>query len=171
MCAPRVTRHTSIRYSSSCYTHASTWVHRYSSLLQRSVALGQRGHVAMVLGVLCTKCTLHSNHRLNCVIFQHTKQLFPRSGHFLTAYTRISSAEMWTQMKNNLLGKKCFLTCSFYLCMFREYVSYRFPIINFRNPGVRYETLCTCRRHEDRITLPKHVAVCCFSQTSILLED
>ena len=29
-------------------THASTWVHRYSSLLQWSVPLGQRGHVAMV---------------------------------------------------------------------------------------------------------------------------
>jgi len=29
-------------------THASTWAHRYSSLLQWSVPLGQRGHVAMV---------------------------------------------------------------------------------------------------------------------------
>ena len=29
-------------------THLSTWVHRYSSLLQWSVPLGQRGHVAMV---------------------------------------------------------------------------------------------------------------------------
>ena len=90
MCAPRVTRHTSIRYSSSCHTHASTCLHRYSSLLQLSVPLGQRGHVAMVLCVLCTKCTLHSNHRVTRVIFQHTKRLLPRSGHFLTAYTRIA---------------------------------------------------------------------------------
>ena len=44
--------------------HTSTWVHRYPSLLQWSVSLGQRGHVAMLLCVLCTKCTLHSNHRL-----------------------------------------------------------------------------------------------------------
>jgi hypothetical protein len=29
-------------------THTSTWVHRYSSLLQWSVPLGQRGHVALV---------------------------------------------------------------------------------------------------------------------------
>jgi len=29
-------------------THASTWVHRYSSLWQWSVTLGQRVHVAMV---------------------------------------------------------------------------------------------------------------------------
>jgi len=70
-------------------THASTWVHRYFSLLQWSVPLSQRGHEAMVL---CTKCTLHSNHRLRPtrVIFQHTKRLLPRSGHFLTTYTRIT---------------------------------------------------------------------------------
>jgi hypothetical protein len=65
-------------------THASTWVHRYSSLLQWSVPLGE---------------------------------------------------------KNNLLGKK-FLSCSFYLYTFRKYVSYGFPIINFCNPGVHYETPC-----------------------------
>jgi len=41
------------------------------------VPLGQRGHVAMVFCVLCTKCTLHSNHRLTRVIFQHTKRLLP----------------------------------------------------------------------------------------------
>jgi len=49
-------------------THVSTWVHRYSSLLQWSLPLGQRGHVAIVGRILCTKCTLHSNHRLIRVI-------------------------------------------------------------------------------------------------------
>ena len=44
--------------------HTSTWVLRYSSLLQWSVTSGTRGHVAMVGRKLCTKCTLHSNHRL-----------------------------------------------------------------------------------------------------------
>ena len=71
-------------------THVSIWVHRYSSMLQWSVPLGQRGHVAMVGRILCTKCTLHSNHRLTGVIFQHTQRLLPRSGHFLTTYTRIA---------------------------------------------------------------------------------
>jgi len=53
-------------------------------------------HARMVLSVggsfcvLCTKCTLHSNHRLTCVIFQQTKRLLPRSGHFLTTYSRIA---------------------------------------------------------------------------------
>jgi hypothetical protein len=70
-------------------THVSTWVHWYSSLLQ-FVPLGQRGHVATVGRILCTKCTLHSNHRLTRVIFQHTKWLLPWSGHFLTTYTRIA---------------------------------------------------------------------------------
>jgi len=76
--------------SNSCHTHASTWVHRYSSLLQWSVPLGQWGLMAVVLCVLCAKCTLHSNHRLTSVIFQRTKWLLPQSGHFLTTYTRIA---------------------------------------------------------------------------------
>jgi hypothetical protein len=108
MCAPWVTRHTSIRYSSSCHTHAWTWVHRYSSLLQWHVPLGQRGHVAMVGRILCTKCTLHSNHRLIRVTFQHTKRLLSRSGHFLTIHSHRLAAKMWTTMKNNLLGGKTF---------------------------------------------------------------
>jgi len=55
-------------------THASTRVHRYSSLLKWSVTLSHRGHVAMVF---CTKCKLHSNHRLTPVIFRHTKNFSP----------------------------------------------------------------------------------------------
>jgi len=141
MCAPRVTRHTSIRYSSSC-TQASTWVPRYSSLLQWSVPLGQLGHVAMVRCVLCTKCTLHSNHRFTRVMFQHTKTTSPLEwpfSHYIHSHRL--AAEMWTTMKNNLLGKN-FLSCSFYLYRFRKYVPYGFPIINFCNPGVHYETPC-----------------------------
>jgi len=75
MCAPPVTRHTSIRYSSSCHTHASKWVHLYSTLLQWSMPLGQRGHLAMVGQILCMKCTLHSNHRLT-VWYSNTQNDF-----------------------------------------------------------------------------------------------
>ena len=99
--------------------HTSTWVHRHSSLLQWSVTLGQRGHVAMLGRILCTKCTLHSNHRLPRVILQHTKRLLPRSGHFLIIYSHRLAAEMWTTMKNNLLGEKK-LSFSFYLNRFRK---------------------------------------------------
>jgi hypothetical protein len=52
-------------------THASTWMCRYSSMLQWSIPLGQWGHVSMVGQILCMKRMLHSNHRLTRVIFQH----------------------------------------------------------------------------------------------------
>jgi len=42
-------------------------------------------------------------------------------------------------MKNNLLG---FFFELFLLYRFRKYVFYGFPIINFCNPGVHYETPC-----------------------------
>ena len=58
-------------------TRASTWVHRYSSLLRWSVTLGQRGHVAMVGRILCTKCTLHSNHRLTVWYSNTQNDFFP----------------------------------------------------------------------------------------------
>ena len=107
MCAPPVTRHTSIRYSVSCHTRASTWVNRYSSLLQWSVHLGQRGHVVMLLCVLCTKCTLHSNHRLtvwysNIPTHKTTSPPGRPFSHYINSHSL--AAEMWTTMKNNLLG-------------------------------------------------------------------
>ena len=123
-------------------TRALTWVHRYCSLLQWSVPLGQRGHVAMVL---CTKCTLHSNHRFIGVIFQHKTTSLPERpfSHYINSHRL--AAEMWTTMKNNLLGKHFFFSCSFYLYRFRKHVSYGFAIINFCNPGVHYERPCIKR--------------------------
>ena len=58
-------------------THVSTWVHRYSSLLQWSVPLGQRGHVAMVGQILCKKCTLHNNQTYSCDIPTHKTTSHP----------------------------------------------------------------------------------------------
>jgi hypothetical protein len=95
MCTMCDTAHIDMLFKFLAHTHthththmrASTWVHRYSSLLQWSVPLGQRGHVAMVL---CTKCMLHSNHRLT-VWYSNTQNDFsPRSGHFLTTCTCIA---------------------------------------------------------------------------------
>jgi len=122
-------------------THSPAWVLQYSSLLQWSMPLGQWGHVAMVGRILCTKCTLQSNHRLTHVIFQVvlTSPLEWPFSHYI--HLHCLAAEMWTMMKNNLLGKK-FLDCSFCLYRFRKYVSYGFPIINLCNPGVHYEPPC-----------------------------
>ena len=52
------------------------------------------------------------------------------------------AAEMWVTMKNKLPGKQV-LSRSFYRYRFRKYVFYGFPIINFCNLGVHYETPCT----------------------------
>ena len=62
-----------------------------------------------VVCVLCVKWMLYSNHRHTRVIFQHTKRLLPRSSHFSHyIHSHCLAAEMWTMMKNNLLGKKTF---------------------------------------------------------------
>jgi len=99
MCAPRMTRHTSIRYSSSCHTRVNMGASIFFTAAMirafRSATSRRR-----VLCVLCTKCTLHSNHRLTRVIFQHTKRPF---SHYIHLHRL--AAEMWTTMKNNLLEK------------------------------------------------------------------
>jgi len=124
------------------HTHTSTWVHRYSSLLQWPLPLGQRGHVAMVGRILYTKCTLHSNHKTySCDIPTHKTTFFPERPFSHYIHSHCLAAEMWTTMENNLLGGKKF-SCSFNLYRFRKYVSYGFPIINCCNPRVHYETPC-----------------------------
>ena len=90
-------------------TNALTWVHRYSSLLQWSAPLSQRRHVALVLCVLCTKCTLHINHRLTRVIFQHTHSDFsPGATIFSLRALASPSGRNMNYVKNDLLGGKCF---------------------------------------------------------------
>ena len=81
-CVHHVTRHTSIWYSRSCHTHASTCVHRYSALFQWSPPLCQRGHVAMVGWILFTKRTLHSNHRLTVSHSNTQNDFSPRAAIF-----------------------------------------------------------------------------------------
>jgi len=92
MCSPRVTRHSSIRYSSPCHTRVNMDASIFftAAMIRIFRSARSRGLVCrQVLCVLCTKCTLRSNHRLTRVIFQHTK-LLPRSGHFLTICARFA---------------------------------------------------------------------------------
>jgi len=59
-----------------------------------------------VLCVLCTKCTLHSKHRLT-VWYSNTLKTSPPErpfSHYIHSHRL--AAEMWTTMKSNLLGKK-----------------------------------------------------------------
>ena len=60
--------------------------------------------------------------------------------HYINSHRLV--AEMRTTMKKKTYWKKTFSSCSFYLYRFRKYVSYGFPVINFCNPGVLYETPC-----------------------------
>ena len=138
MCTPRVTRNASITMfkllpHTHTHTHTSTWVHWYSSLLQWSVPLGQRGHVGRI------RCTVTTD--LTHVIFWHKMPSPPERPFFHCIHSHHVAAEMWTTMINNLLGKKC-LSCSLYLYRFHKYVLYGFLIINFCNPGVHCEMLC-----------------------------
>ena len=92
MCAPRVTRHTSIRYSSSRQTRVNMGASIVftAAMIRAFRSARSRGNV---LCALSTKCTLHSNHRLTRVTFQPTKLLLPRSGHFLITDTRIAQRQ------------------------------------------------------------------------------
>jgi hypothetical protein len=87
--------------------------------------------------VCTTGDTAHTDATVK--FWPHTRVNMCQHGHYIHSHRL--AAEIWTTMKNNLLGKK-FLICSFYMYRFRKYVSYGFPIINFCNPGVHYETPC-----------------------------
>jgi hypothetical protein len=77
----------------------------------------------------------HGTHRYDIqVLATHASTLVHR-------YSSLLQWSVWTTMKNSLLGKQI-LNCSFYLYRFRKYLSCGFPIINFCNPGVHYETPC-----------------------------
>jgi hypothetical protein len=146
MCAPQVTGHTSIRYSSSCHTcvNMDWFLLAQTPSFSTLFIPGTNGLVCRrVLCVLCTQCTLHSNHRLNSCDIPTHKTTFPLErpfSHYIHSYSL--AAEKWTTKKNNLMGGKN-LSCSFHLYRFRKYVSCGFPIINFCNPRVHYETPCT----------------------------
>jgi hypothetical protein len=137
MCAPRW--HGTHRYDIQVLaTRASTWVYRYSSLLQWSVPLGQRGHEAMVL---CTKCTLHSNHRL-FLWYSNTQNYFSPGAAIFSLHTFASPSGRNVNYDERQLTGENVLSFSFYLYRFRKYLSYGFPIINLCNFGVHYETPC-----------------------------
>jgi len=120
-------------------THVPTWVLWDSSVLQWSVPLSQQSLIAMLLCVLCTKCTVTTDLLVWYTNTQNDFSLERPFFHYIHSHRL--AAEMWNTMKNNLLGKK-FLSCSFYLYRFCKYLSCGFPIINFCNPGVHYKMPC-----------------------------
>jgi len=61
-----------------------------------------------VLCLLCTKCTLHSNHRLNRVIFQQTKDFSPGAAIFSLHTIASPGGRNVNYNEKQLTGKKIF---------------------------------------------------------------
>jgi len=101
MCTTGDTAHIDIRYSSSCHTRVNMVASIFftAAMIRAFRSARSRGN--------CTlhKCTLHSNHRLTRVIFQHTKRLVPRSGHFITT---LPSGRNVNYYEKQLAGEKFF---------------------------------------------------------------
>jgi hypothetical protein len=75
--------------------------------------------------------------------------------------------------KKQLTGGKV-LSCSFRLYRIRKYVSYGFPIINFCNPRVHYETPCILRQkytqfYENCLKYIKPKALPCCGTTGLMV--
>jgi hypothetical protein len=134
MCVPRMTRHTSIWYSSS--PAVSGWPLHFC-LHRHPVSVNRLYHARMDLFVGWSfayvarnaRCTVTTD--LLCDIPTHKTTSPPERPFSHYIHSHCLTAEMWTTMKNNLFGGKKILSCSFYLYRFRKYVSYGFPITNF----------------------------------------
>ena len=83
-------------------TQASTWVHQYSSLLQWSVALGQRGLEGGSFAYCARNARCTVTTALLCDIPTHKTTSAPEQpfSHYINSHRL--AAEMWTTMKNNL---------------------------------------------------------------------
>jgi len=89
----------------------------------------------------CSKCTLHSNHRLT-VWYSNTQNDFSPGAVIFSLHTLASpSGRNVNYDEKQLIGGKI-VNHSFYLYRFRKYMSYGSPIITFSFPGLHYETPC-----------------------------
>ena len=116
-------------------THVSTWVHRYSSLLQWSMPFRSarwRGHRTRYSAYFArnARCTVTTDL---LVWYSNTQNDFsPGAAIFSLHALAWPSGRNVNYDEKQLTGKKkFFLSCSFYLYRFRKYVSCGFPIIIF----------------------------------------
>ena len=144
MCAPCVTRHTSIRYSSSSAINGR----QLDFCLRRHpVSVNCLYHARIFLTVGGSFAYFARNARCTVttdllVCYPNTQNDFcPRAAICSLYKPALPSGRNVNCDDKQLTGKK-FCSCSFYLYRFRKYLSYGFPIINFCNPGEHYETPC-----------------------------
>jgi len=111
-------------------THASILVHWYSSLLQRSVALGQRIHVFLSVGgsfayfARNARCTATTDL---LVWYSNTQNDFSPGAAIFSLHTlALPSGRNVNYDETKFTGGKKNLSCTFYLYRFRKYVSYFF---------------------------------------------
>jgi hypothetical protein len=141
MCAPRVTRHTSMRYLAVNGRPLYFCLHRHpvsvNCLYHARMVLSIGGSFAYFAQNAC--CTVTTD--LLVWYFNKQNDFSPGAAIFsLHKHTSPSGRNVKYDEKQ-LTGKK-YLRCSFYLYRFCKYVSYGFPIINFCNPGLHYKKLC-----------------------------
>jgi len=147
MCAPRVTQHTSIRYSSSCHIHVNMGAfcsHRHSFSVNWS------HHARMVLSVGGSFAYFARNARSIVttdllVWYSNTQNDFSPAAAIFSLHTLASPSGRNVNYDKKQLTVKKKLSCSFYLYRFRKHMSYDFLIIDFCNPGAHYGTPCMLR--------------------------
>ena len=145
MCAPQVTRHTSIRYSSSCHTRVNM-----GASIFFTAAMIRAFRVSEVAWQFWdeyfernTCCTVTTDL---LVWYSNPQNDFSPGAAIFSLHTLASpSGRNVNYDEKEFTGKKN-LSCSFYLYRFRKYMSYGFPIINFCNPWVHYERPCILSR-------------------------
>ena len=145
MCAPRVTLHTPMGYSGSCYTRVNTGAF---CLHRHPVSVNCLYHARIVLSVGAFFAYFARNARCTVttdllVWYSNTQNFSPGAAIFsLRTLSSPSGRNVNYNKKTTYWKKKC-LSCSFYLYRFRIHVTYGFAIINFCNLGVHYERPCT----------------------------
>jgi hypothetical protein len=144
MCEPKVTRHTSIRYSSSCLTRVNMGAF---CLHRHPVSVNCLYYARMVLSVgesfayfaRNARCTVTTGLKL---WYSNTQNYFSPGAAIFSLHALASPIGRNVNCDEKQLTGKKNLSCFFYPYRFRKYVSYGFPTMNFCNPGVHYETPC-----------------------------
>jgi len=146
MCAPLVTRHTSIRHSSSCHTRVNIGAF---CLHRHPVSVKCLYYARMVLSVGGSFAYFARNARCTVttdllVWYSNTHNDFFPGAAIFSLHTLASPSGRNVNYDEKQLtgGENFFLSCSNCLYRFRKHLSYGFPIIIFCNPGVHFETPC-----------------------------
>ena len=137
-------RHTAIRYLSSSAVSGRPLdfcLHRHT------FSVNCLYHARMVLSVGESFAYFAPNARCTVttdllVWYSNTQNCFSPGAAIFSLHTLVSPSGRNVNYDEKQLTVKKFLS-SFYLYRFCKYVSCGFPIINFCNPGVHYETPCT----------------------------